>query len=177
MPISDFYIDKITDCIEECSTGKSFTTVVNTVTSQDIQSIYKKDGWQFNWKKEYKEPGHQIFKLLIRNDSQIQGLVSLQAMDNDRYIEMHLIETAPHNYGKAKRFLGVPGNMVAFACKLSFEKGYEGFVAFTAKTRLIEHYRKTLGAQLVMGKNRMIIFPQQALFLVNSYYKHWKHEG
>ncbi len=43
-------------------------------------------------------------------------------------------------------YFGVPGNLIAFACQIAFEKGYQGNVAFVAKTKLIEHYEKTLGA-------------------------------
>jgi hypothetical protein len=69
-------------------------------------------------------------------------------------------------------YAGVAGNMVAFACKLSFEKGFEGFVAFKAKSALIEHYSLTLNAVLINSKqNRMAIFPMAAKNLVNSYYK------
>lgn len=166
-----FIIDKITNSIEERVTGKSFPTVIDRAITSDFKGIHKKDGWQFNWKKEYRETGRQIFKLLVMGELQIQGLISLQVMPSNRFIEMHLIETAPQNFGRHKRFLGVPANLVAFACKMSFELGFDGFVAFTAKTKLIQHYRETLGAQLVMGNNRMIIFPMQAQFLVNSYYK------
>ncbi len=47
---------------------------------------------------------------------------------------MHLIESSKFNRGKEKVFLGVSGNLVAFAFKVSVEKGYEGFLAFDAKT-------------------------------------------
>jgi hypothetical protein len=52
---------------------------------------------------------------------------------------MHLIESAPFNIGRNKIYYGVPGNLVAFACKLSFERGGEGYVSFLSKTRLIGH--------------------------------------
>lgn len=171
MLYNDFIIDRITNSIEERKTRKSFETLAEPVTNEDMKTILKKDGWQFNWKMEYKIESHQLFKLIIAGDTEIQGLISLQEINDERYIEMHLIESAPHNFGKNKRFLGVPANLVAFACKRSFELGYDGFAAFNAKTRLVEHYRETLGAQLVMGDNRMVIFPMQARFLVNSYYK------
>ncbi len=83
---------------------------------------------------------------------------------------MHLIETAPHNYGKTKHYLGVAGNLVAFACKMSYDFGFDGFVAFTAKTQLIDHYIETLGAELLF-RNRMSISGYAAKKLVNSYYK------
>jgi len=52
---------------------------------------------------------------------------------------MHLIESAPFNIGKTKVYLGIPGNLVAFACKLSFQRGGEGYISFIAKTKLIDH--------------------------------------
>jgi hypothetical protein len=68
----------------------------------------------------------------------------------------------------------VPGNLVAFACKTSFELGFDGFVGFVAKTRLIQHYIDTLKAEPVF-KNRMRISKESAEKLVNSYYKSFFH--
>jgi len=64
----------------------------------------------------------------------------------------------------------VAGNLVAYACKVSFQKGYEGFVAFTAKTQLIEHYEETLRAYHFKNQ-RMIINSEPAKFLVDKYFK------
>lgn len=164
-------IDKITNSIEERATGASFETDVVTVTKEEISTVHKKDGWFFNWKREYKEAGHHLYKLVIEGDDEIQGLVSLEPVPDERYIEMHLIENAPHNYGRKKKFLGVAGNLVAFACKMSFELEYDGVVAFTAKTRLVDHYIETLGAQSLYSRERMAIFANSAEILVNSYYK------
>lgn len=82
---------------------------------------------------------------------------------------MHLIESAPFNLGKKKLYEGVPGNMIAYACKKSADLGYDGFVSFTSKTRLIEHYEKTLGA-IHVGGHKMIIFPDAALRLISKYF-------
>ena len=46
--------------------------------------------------------------------------------------------------------------MVAFACKVSLEKGYLGYVAFDSKTVLIEHYMQTLGATHII-RQRMFV--------------------
>lgn len=43
-------------------------------------------------------------------------------------------------------YVGVPENLVAYACKLSFHRGAEGFVSFEYKTKLIDHYTNTVGA-------------------------------
>jgi len=61
---------------------------------------------------------------------------------------------------------------VAFACKMSFDFGFNGFVAFTAKTSLAKHYEDTLGAVLIF-KTRMMIATEPAKKLVNSYYKNY----
>jgi hypothetical protein len=82
---------------------------------------------------------------------------------------MYLIESAPFNYGKNKMYYGVAGNLVAFACKRSFELGFDGYVLFTAKTVLIDHYTKALGA-VPIGGQRLIIEEKQALELINRYF-------
>ncbi len=172
---AQFIIDKITNTIEESATGKSFETNTIIVTAEEIKTVHKKDGWLFNWKKEFTEPGHKIYKLVLKSDAKIQGLISLEPMYDQLYIEMHLIENAPHNYAGKKQFAGVAGNMVAFACKMSFEFGFDGFVAFTAKTELIDHYMNSLGAELIF-RDRMTISTIPAKKLVNSYYKNFFNE-
>jgi hypothetical protein len=82
---------------------------------------------------------------------------------------MHLVESAPFNKGKTKLYSGVPGNLVAFACKLSFQRGLEGNIAFISKTQLIDHYIETLGA-IHFGGRLMIINTNAALILINKYF-------
>ena len=52
---------------------------------------------------------------------------------------MDLIENAKFNKGRNKLYKGVAGNLVAFACKTSFENGFDGVVSFIAKSQLIDH--------------------------------------
>ncbi len=63
-----------------------------------------------------------------------------------------------------------PGNLVAFACRLSFQRGFEGNISFISKTQLIDHYIKTLGA-FHYGGRLMIIETQAALKLIDKYFK------
>jgi len=85
------------------------------------------------------------------------------------HVYMHLVESAPFNKGKTKVYMGVPGNLVAFACKYSFQRGFNGNISFLSKTQLIEHYVQSLGA-IHIGKQRMIIESQAALKLINKYF-------
>ena len=82
---------------------------------------------------------------------------------------MHLVESAPFNKGKNKVYNGVPGNLVAYACKLSFQRGHQGNVSFISKSELIQHYIKTLGA-IHFGGRLMIIETQAALKLIDKYF-------
>jgi len=94
-------------------------------------------------------------------------MVSLTVKED--HAVMYLIESAPFNKGRTKVYAGIPGNLVAFACKLSFQRGCEGYVSFIAKTKLIDHYFKTLGAVHV-GTQRMVITTEAALKLIDKYF-------
>jgi hypothetical protein len=71
---AQFVIDKITNSIEERLTGESFNTTVIPIGADEIKKVLKKDGWFFNWKNEFKEKGHHLYKLVIEGDNKIQGL-------------------------------------------------------------------------------------------------------
>jgi len=165
----DFLIDKLTNSIENINSGDSFPTEISLLSSKELLNITKKNGWLFNWKNEFKNPGNEIYKLTISNNPNIiQGLVSLEVKSD--HVFMHLIESARFNIGRNKTYLGVPGNLVAFACKLSFQRGHDGFVSFIAKTQLIEHYKKSLGA-INFGGQLMIINNKASLVLIDKYFK------
>ncbi len=165
----DFIIDKLTNSIENVITGDSFATEISVLNVHELKTVSKVNGWLFNWKDEFKEPACDVYKLTIPNNPNIiQGLISLEVKSDHVY--MHLIESAPFNKGKNKVYMGVPGNLVAFACKLSFQRGHEGNVSFISKTQLIDHYVKTLGA-FHFGGRIMIIETQAALKLINKYFQ------
>ena len=104
----------------------------------DRNQIVKED-WQFEWINELKDKSKAVYKLTtVNNDTIIQGLVSIE--DKKDHIFMHLIESSKFNKGKGKVYVGFPANLVAYACKVSVENDYDGFVAFDAKTSLIKHY-------------------------------------
>jgi hypothetical protein len=106
--------------------------------------------------------------VIVDNPNIIQGLISLQ--DREDHIFMRLIESNKFNRGNKKIYLGVPGNLVAFACKISFEKGYGGYVSFESKSKLKEHYKKTLKAHFLFG-NFMAIDSSAAAKLIELYFQ------
>jgi hypothetical protein len=164
----DFEIDRLTNSIQNVISGDSFDTVISLMSINE-QKLLKKIDWVFDWKKELKNSIKSVYKLTIaENINIIQGLISIE--DRNDHIFMHLIESAKFNKGKQKVYYGVPGNLVAFACKLSQEMGYEGVVSFFAKTKLVDHYKVSLGAKVLFG-NQMIIDELSAKKLITRYFK------
>jgi hypothetical protein len=165
----DFLIDKLTNSIENIITGDSFQTEISILQNSDLNSVTKKNGWLFNWSEEFKNPVRDIYKLTISGNSKIiQGLVSLEVKSDHVY--MHLLENAPFNKGQIKVYADVAGNLVAYACKLSFQRGHDGNISFLSKSQLVEHYEKTLGA-FHFGGRIMIIETKSALKLINKYFQ------
>ncbi|MCW3075826.1 MAG: hypothetical protein JWO32_435 [Bacteroidetes bacterium] len=166
---NDFIVDRLTNSIVNRISGDSFPTEVSLLTKTDLKEIQKRQGWLFNWKNELKSAGREVYKLtIVNNPTIIQGLTSL-TVKND-HVLIHLIENAPFNRGKDKLYEGVPGNLVAYACRLSFQRGSAGFVSFHSKTNLVEHYIKTLGAYH-FGGHLMVIDTDSATKLVDKYFK------
>jgi hypothetical protein len=166
---ADFIIDKLTNSIENAITGDSFQTDVSIVKNEDLKAISKKNNWNFNWKLELRSPLKEVYKLtIVNNPNVIQGLVSLEIREDHVYL--HLLESAPFNKGSNKMYVGVAGNLVAFTCRRAFQMGFEGNVAFKAKTQLVAHYIKSLGAYHI-GHSNMIIETIGALKLTNKYFK------
>ncbi|CAN5391775.1 hypothetical protein BH09BAC5_BH09BAC5_25320 [soil metagenome] len=165
----DFEVDKLTRSIENVTTGESFATQVLPISNNELKLITKKNGWVFNWKKEFKDVRKEVYKLVtVENLSVIQGLVSF-TIEKD-HIFMNLIENAPFNRKPMKIYNGVAGNLVAFLCKLSFAGNGGGYVSFLSKTNLISHYQKSLGAEYE-GGHLMVIYPPQSSRLIKQYFQ------
>ena len=161
-------IDRLTNSIVNAISGDVFDTQILIATTQDLKQIKKE--WHFDWEKESRKG--KIFKLVIeKNPSILQGLVSL--IDQKDSIYLSLIENAPFNIGSNKVYEGVAGNLFAFACKLAFENGYRGFISFHAKTELVEHYMKSLGAKRI-NSQLLYIDTKEAKILVNRYFKNFE---
>ncbi len=159
-------IDKLTNSIEDASTGALLQTTLSKFSGREKN--YRRREWVFDWKKEVRHHDREVFKLIADQfPDVIQGLISMS--DRGDHIFLNLIETAGFNRGKDKLFKGVAGNLVAFACKQSLESGYRGVVSFISKTKLINHYRLTLGAEVIAGQ-RMAIGAHSASLLIRRYF-------
>jgi hypothetical protein len=157
-------IDELTNSIRHRATNTSVETVIEKIKITEINQL---KNWQFDW--QYESRQNDIYKLTVNDlPDEIQGVISIEVRKG--YVFVSLIENAPFNIGKHGVYEGVAGNLFAYACKLSYEMGFEGFVSFVAKTELIEHYKKKILAKLVSGQT-MVIEPLEALQLIRQYFK------
>jgi hypothetical protein len=154
-------IDKITD--------DKVQTEVLPLTADDLKKINRKLV-VFDW-KEISKNG-KVFKLVSKGDKALHGLMGFAERDGFIYITHIERVGAKGKGGKVKedsRYTGVPQTMMAYACKVSFELGFEGYVSFFAKTKLTEYYKRICGAQPLANGRDLCIFPSQAEQLINMW--------
>lgn len=160
-------IDRFTPCLVETSSGEIVDTQYSLATTEDL----KTSGWNFNW-SDSDLRNSEVYKLTLKGDNKIQGLVALNDFKKDNAVYVKLAESAPHNIGKNKKYDGVGGHLFAIAIKKSIERGYGGFVFMDAKNiELVEHYHKTLGAVHIGGVHpyRMYIDEDNAQKILDYY--------
>lgn len=161
------FLPTITKLITNRISQEQFQTVFLEITKKDLPSLNKKL-WSFDWKKEIKLTDRVVYKLTTQeNPAVIQGLISWSDLGD--HIFVNIVESAPFNRGKERLYHGVAGNLFAIACQESFTRGYDGFVVFESKTKLINHYRDLLGAQRLGGSIRMFVDSQAAAHLIKLY--------
>lgn len=168
MPI-DITIDKLTPCLLETSSGNVMQTTFSIAKPDEIDNLQSK-GWLFNWTGSDLAYCN-IYKLQIKDDEAIQGLVAAEIVRGAVYV--HLIESAPHNQLPNKAYEGVGGHLFAIAIKLSLALGFGGYIYFEAKNQqLADHYAEVFGAKLLrtrIHEYRMDIDEMEACKLIEKY--------
>ena len=151
-------VDEMTPRLRKNSTGELVDTTGRSISP--TRATCK--GWEFDWTKPERD-GYQVFALYVKGERKIQGMIALKDDPGNFAINVDIVEAAPHN--------GVGGHLFAEACRQSFEKGFDGYAYFTAKSNLIRHYEEALGAKLINPRDRvMLIESRAALALVQRYY-------
>ena len=169
MALIDVEIDGLTESVVHVQSGRRHATRIvrwGELTSRQQNVV---QDWRFDWGGEIVSDDRDVFALLLRRGAALQGLMSMH--DDSGFVFVHLIESAPKNIGRSKTYLGVPGNLMAFACLRSMHLGFDGYVSFDAKSELIAHYERTLGARRTGSSTRMIIVEQAARELIRQYFK------
>ncbi|RPE09157.1 hypothetical protein EGT74_19295 [Chitinophaga lutea] len=133
--------------VENPLTGEKLEVIIEPAAKEDFKVI-SKDKIRFSafdWNK-YKEK--EVYKLRLKTDQTIQGLMCLRDFPPEmgvNALEIELLEVSAENRQAGKKLSGVAGCMIAFACRESFKRGYQGWVFLIPKTYLIEHYSSAYG--------------------------------
>ncbi|MBO9727339.1 MAG: hypothetical protein J7623_01745 [Chitinophaga sp.] len=117
-------------------TGQYEDARISLLQKNELTKSEKKR-FDFEWEQELI---HNVYKQTLFNDDSILGLMSVLIYEAERRVEIKLLELARENRGKTKLYDRVAGNLITFACQLSFKSGFDGFVSLIPKTELISHY-------------------------------------
>lgn len=148
-------------------TNEQHEAVIELMQNKDWEVIRNNDQFEFNWITEKKYLVHKI-KLKLEED--IFGLISLEDIPKELRIHIRLIEVNKNHKGKNKEFDHVAGCLLAFSCKLAFDKGYGGFVSLHSKTAIIDLYKEKYGFQ-PFGRN-LYVELSRSQALINKYLNH-----
>lgn len=126
--------------IVDKETGESHRVEISPVSEDDYKVITKSKFW-FDWKVE---KNYHVYKLKIKGEDEIIGLISLDIFESESRIEIRLLAVSKENRGKDKKFHRIAGNLIAFAGKEAVKRfGEMACVSLISKTKLIEHYIQT----------------------------------
>ena len=145
-------------------TRKALKAEIKNLTENDLKFIQHKKRFSFDWRLE---KAYDCFKLVIKDTNNILGLMSLIDYPNELRIEIHLIELSKEHKGKDKKIGRIAGCLIAYACRIAFSKGYDGFVSLVPKTTLIKHYQETYGFQK-LGR-QMALSEESSKKLIDKY--------
>ena len=159
----DIVIDELTECLVERDTNSIVETEYKKLGTPIKKNTFS--GWKFDWSKTQKA-GYEIYELFVKGASEVQGRVSLKI--DGGVADVDIVESNPYNVGHNGKYIGVGGHLFAIACLISFENNCDGYVAFTAKTDLIQHYTEALGTKVIKGQ-RMYIDEFAARTLIKRY--------
>jgi hypothetical protein len=151
--------------LKDRETGESLEAIIERVIESDYRRIKSSKEFDFDWKLEKKNEVYKIYLLDQKKD--ILGLMSLIDYPEEYRIHLNLIELGNKNKGKSKTIDNIAGCLLAFACDISFVKGYYGFVSLQPKSKLIDLYQDKYGFRQY---GRLLAVEQaSAQALINKY--------
>lgn len=142
--------------LEDSQTGERFEAVIELATRKDFNTI-KKDTSRFDAFHWSKYAGKEIYKLRLTGEDKILGVMCIQDYPPEEGVnalEIVLLEVSAETRSTKKlpdkkRFLGIAGCLIAFACRESFKRGYNGWLFLIPKSYLIEHYTQAYGFRYI----------------------------
>ena len=177
VPSNDNEIDMDVKILE-LATKLEIRSTISLVTKNNLTLPSLNDGWRFNFKKHSAVKDYETYILTTDNSPEIiEGCLIINAKIAFQ-IYMAFVEIAPHNRGDQKRYDKVAGCLIAFACRKSFIKEKEGYVAFDIledskedELRLMKLYSQKYNAVRLADSTTMIIVPEGSEKLIKEFLK------
>lgn len=123
--------------IVELSTGKIFPIEILPLESADYRLLSKKK-YFFDWKEEKEQ---NIYKLVIKEDNDILGLISYEIIPKELRIHIRLLTVSKENKGRDKKFDKIAGNLICYVSKIAVREFAEmACISLKPKTSIYKHY-------------------------------------
>lgn len=150
--------------IEEVSTGRRHQIEILPLENSDYK-LLSKARYFFNWNDEANQ---EAYKLVLRGQSNIQGLVSIERIPSEWRIHIRLLTVSRENKGKGKKFDRITGNLIAHVAKIAVAD-YAAFacISLRPKSAIAQHYMDKYHMN-VTGKTLSLEVPE-ILNLINEY--------
>lgn len=145
------------------ASGKYQEALISRFYEEELTNVVK-ERFDFDWEEEFE---YEIYKIRLVNDARVLGLMSVQGISREQRIEIRLLESSRENVGAFKEYDRLAGCLIAFACKLSFKEGLEGFVSLRPKTELIKLYVEKYNFS-PMG-NQLFVSERTSEMLISEY--------
>jgi len=150
--------------IVEVLTGKIYPIEVLPVEIIDYKSL-SKTKYFFSWKEEKEQ---EIYKLVMKGQNDILGLVSIERIPSEWRIHIRLLTVTSENKGEGKVFEKIAGNLIAFVSKIAVaDFGELACVSLRPKNSIAQHYIEKYNMN-VTGLTLSLEVPQ-ILDLINQY--------
>ncbi len=164
--------------IIETKTKSEIKSKISLVSKNKVKLPSINDGWRFNFNKHSKGKDYESYILTTdKTPEVIEGCLIINTKTRFQ-VYMAFVEIAPHNKGNEKKYDRVAGCLIAFACRQSFIKGKEGYLAFDVleekkenEIKLMTLYSQKYNAVRYDDSTTMIILPEGSEKLINEFLK------
>lgn len=121
------------------STGTIFQVDILPVDELDFK-LLTKARYFFSWNKE---KGEEVYKLVIKGQKDILGLVSIERIPSEWRIHIRLLTVSKENKGSVKVYDKIAGNLITHVAKIAVEEfGEKACVSLRPKNAIANHYIK-----------------------------------
>ncbi len=150
--------------VRELATGKTYPIDILSIEKSDYK-LLTSSRYFFNWREE---ENHETYKLVIRGQEDILGLVSIDRIPNEWRIHIRLLTVSKENKGKNKKYDKIAGNLLAFVSKLAVKNyGELACISLLSKSSIVKHYINKYNMKIT-GKTLSLEVPE-IIDLINKY--------